>query len=84
MDTDADNKTRTILIEGMTSDACVQKVTAALKRVSGITIEAVRVGEAVIVCTYPAALSGARASILYAGYRAQPLEYGWGASKSGA
>ncbi len=80
---DGDNRTRTILIEGMTSDACVQKVTAALKRVSGISVEAVRLGEAVIVCTYPAALSGARASILYAGYRAQPLEYGWGTTKSG-
>jgi hypothetical protein len=74
---DEENRTRTIQVDGMLGEGCVQKVSAALKRVSGITIDSVRVGEAVVVCLYPAALGNARAALLYAGFKPRPLEY-WG------
>jgi copper chaperone CopZ len=41
-------RTRTIEIDGMTGDACVQKVTGALKGVHGVTTQSVKVGCATI------------------------------------
>jgi copper chaperone CopZ len=38
--------TRTLEIDGMSGDACVQKVTGALKGVSGVTTQSVKVGSA--------------------------------------
>lgn len=40
--------TRTLEISGMTGDVCVQKVTAALREVRGVSIQSVKVGRAVI------------------------------------
>jgi len=40
--------TRTLQIDGMTGDACVQKVTGALKSVHGVSTQSVKVGGATI------------------------------------
>lgn len=40
--------TRTLEIKGMTGDACVQKVTGALKSVQGVFTKSVKVGTATI------------------------------------
>lgn len=40
--------TRTLNIDGMSGDACVNKVTGALKDVQGVTTQSVKVGSAVI------------------------------------
>jgi copper chaperone CopZ len=74
----ASTRTRTILIEGMTSNLCIRKVEEALRRVGGITVESVTLGAAVVVCMYPAALGGARGAINYAGFQAQRREYSAG------
>jgi hypothetical protein len=74
---DEASRTRTLVIDGMKGEGCVQKVTEVLGRVGGIRLESAKVGEAVVVCLYPAALGGARAALLYAGFRPRPLEY-WG------
>lgn len=63
--------TRTIEISGMSGDPCVQKVIVALNRVSGVCIESVQVGRAVIGCVFPAAFVAACGAICYAGYRAR-------------
>jgi copper chaperone CopZ len=63
--------TRTIEIGGMSGDPCVQKVIVALNRVSGVRIESIQVGRAVIDCAFPAAFVAACGAICYAGYRAR-------------
>lgn len=40
--------TRTLDIDGMSGDTCVQKVTGALKNVQGVTTQSVKVGAATI------------------------------------
>lgn len=40
--------TRTLKIDGMTGDACIAKVTGALKGVAGVTTHSVKVGSASI------------------------------------
>lgn len=59
---------RSLAIDGMTGDACVQKVTGALLGASGVTVPAVTVGAA----TFDADQNGfnaARAAIGKAGYK---------------
>jgi copper chaperone CopZ len=63
-------KPRSIKIEGMTGDVCVNKVTWALKGVKGVTTEAVTVGSATVT-TDQAGCEAACAAINDAGYKSQ-------------
>lgn len=60
---------RTLEIDGMSGDACVQKVTGALKGLQGVTTESVKVGQATIGAD-PAGCNTACAAIEKAGYKA--------------
>lgn len=62
--------TKTIKIDGMTGDACVQKVTGALKGIDNVTTESVKVGTATIKAN-GAGCKSACAAIDKAGYKAQ-------------
>ncbi len=46
METMTKPATRTLTVDGMTGDACVQKVTGALKNVANVTTQSVKVGTA--------------------------------------
>lgn len=48
MDTATQTQTRTLEIDGMSGDACVKKVTGALKTVDGVETKSVSVGSATI------------------------------------
>lgn len=52
--TTANSATRTLQIDNMTGDACVQKVTGALKGVQGVTTQSVKMGHARIESDQPA------------------------------
>jgi hypothetical protein len=69
IDTKTKSTTKTIDITGMKDKACVQKVIAVLKRVSGVKIDSVQLGSATISCGYPAALAASCASLAQAGYK---------------
>ncbi|MEK6703465.1 MAG: cation transporter [Planctomycetota bacterium] len=64
------NSTRTLKIDGMTGDACVKKVTDALKGVAGVVTQSVSVGSATITCEQ-GACDAACAAIKNAGYTLQ-------------
>jgi copper chaperone CopZ len=64
---------RTIQIDGMTGDACTQKVTGALKAVRDIAVESVKVGSATINAD-KAGSQAACSAINGAGYRARDGE----------
>lgn len=59
--------TRTLEIDGMSGDACVQEVTGALKSVHGVTTQSVKVGAATIRADQ-AGCTAACAAIGAAGY----------------
>ena len=59
----------TLKIDGMTGDACVQKVKAALNAVAGCTVESVKVGEATCTCNEASAIDGACAAVNDAGFK---------------
>ena len=65
--TQTQSQTRTLEIDGMTGDACVKKVTGALKEVSGVETQSVKVGSATIKCD-KTACDAACAGIKAAGY----------------
>ena len=62
-------QTRTLEIDGMTGDACVKKVTGALKSVPGVETQSVKVGSATVKCDKPAC-EAACAGIKAAGFPA--------------
>lgn len=62
--------TRTITIDGMSGDACVKKVTEALKSVHNVTIKSVTVGSATIEADQNGC-NAACASIRTAGFKAR-------------
>lgn len=59
---------QTIQIDGMTSDACIQKVRSALVGVSGVTTDSVKIGTAHIRAD-KAGSDAARAAIGAAGFK---------------
>ena len=71
----------TLKIDGMTGDVCVQKVTAALKGINGITTQSVKVGEATILADQ-AGCKAACTAISGAGFPATELNHD-AASKNG-
>ncbi len=80
---------RTLTIDGMTGDACVQKVRTALNGVAGVATESVKVGSCTILCAQPAQCDAACAAIEAAGYhavdaRSRSQANGEGHSKSSA
>lgn len=60
--------TRTLEIDGMSGDACVQKVTNALKHVHGVSTQSVKVGSATIGAD-PAGFKSACAAVAGSGYK---------------
>lgn len=60
--------TRTLEIEGMSGDACVQKVTNALKHVHGVSMQSVNVGTATIGAD-AAGFKSACSAVAGAGYK---------------
>jgi copper chaperone CopZ len=62
-------KTHAIRIDGMSGDACVQKVTAALQGVQGVTEVSVTVGTATFTTEEQAKTQEARAAIVASGYK---------------
>lgn len=60
--------TRSLQIDGMTGDACVEHVKSALKSVQGVTTQSVELGKAVITSDSPAAFGAATAALRSAGY----------------
>jgi len=62
--------TRTLDIDGMTGDSCVQKVTGALKGVHGVTTQSVKVGAATIGAD-SSGCSAACSAIGNAGFKAR-------------
>ncbi len=69
MKTDTLASSRTIQIDGMSGDACVQKVTASLKNIPGVTTKSVTVGSAMIEADQ-AGCDSACAAINKAGFKA--------------
>ena len=65
--------TRTLTIDGMTGDACIAKVTAALKTVPEITDQNVKVGSASFSCD-GSHCTQARAAIEKAGFRVRGVD----------
>lgn len=61
---------RTLIIDGMTGEACVQKVRTALRGVKGVTAESVKVGRSTISCSEPEQCDAACAAIAAVGFRA--------------
>lgn len=68
----ATSTTRTLNINGMHGDACVQKVTGALKAVQGVTTQSVKVGSATIGADQ-GGCDAACSAIGKAGYKANEL-----------
>lgn len=66
--------TRTLDITGMTGDACIQKVTAALRSVPGITPQTVKLGCATITSDTQLKTDAAIAAIDSAGFKARELD----------
>lgn len=62
-------KTTTLAIDGMTGDLCVQRATAALKGVPGVSTVSVAVGQATIEAS-PAGCDAACAALAGAGFTA--------------
>lgn len=62
--------THTLDISGMTGDVCIQKVTAALRAVPGITPQSVKVGSATITSDSQAKTDSAIAAVVSAGFKA--------------
>lgn len=71
----ATSMTRNLQIDNMTGDVCVQKVTEALKGVSGVTNQSVKVGHAAITANQ-SACDAACIAIGAAGYPARELAPG--------
>lgn len=69
MATQNQNQTRTLEIDGMSGDACVNKVSGALKAVAGVETKSVSVGSATIKSD-KAGCDAACAGIKKAGYSA--------------
>lgn len=69
MNTATQTQTRTLEIDGMNGDACVTKVTGALKAVSGVETQSVKVGSATIKSD-KAGCDAACTGITAAGFRA--------------
>lgn len=63
-------ESHTLEIDGMTGDACVTKVTGALKNVQGVTTRSVKVGSATITSDQKAC-AAACSAITNAGYKAR-------------
>jgi copper chaperone CopZ len=61
----------TLTIEGMHCGACVRRVTQALQRVPGTTVEEVRVGAARVQAEDPASLIAALAKAGYPAHAEQ-------------
>ena len=57
-------------IEGMTGNACIQKVTTALKGVKGVEVDSVEKGNATIRCDSPELQKQACGAIKSAGFKA--------------
>ncbi len=70
MESTTKTNTRTLKIDGMTGDVCIQKVKTALQGVAGVTTESVRVGSATIKCATDAQCDAACAAVSAAGYKA--------------
>lgn len=69
--TDSDNaQSRTIKVDGMTGDVCVQKVSGALKDVEGVTTKSVTVGSVTIEADRDGYAAACKA-IKDAGYKVQ-------------
>lgn len=71
---------RTLKIDGMNGDACVQKVTTALKGVPNVKTDAVKVGEATIHAD-KAGCDAACNAINTAGYKSRPADANQGAGQ---
>ena len=61
---------KTIAIEGMTGDACCQKVKKALGNISGLKTESVKVGSATVHCENQGQFDQAATAINGAGFTA--------------
>lgn len=61
---------RTLEIDGMTGDACIQKVTGVLKNVAGVSTQSVKVGAAHIGADQ-AGCNAARAALGVAGFKSR-------------
>ncbi len=62
---------RTLKIDGMSGDTCIQKVKTALKGVSGVTTDSVKVGSATIHTEKPDQCQAACTAVTNAGYKAR-------------
>lgn len=62
--------TRTLKIDGMSGDTCIQKVKTALKGVAGITTDSVKVGSATIRSEKTGQCEAACTAVTNAGYKA--------------
>ena len=82
MKTETNATSKTIQIDGMHGDACVQKVTAALKHVPGVTTKSVSVGSAMVEADQ-AGCDAACAAINKAGYKSHLQSGDKGMDKSG-
>jgi copper chaperone CopZ len=65
------SNTRHLQIDGMTGDACVQKVTTALNSVKGVTTKSVQVGSATITCDDLSKCAGAIGALGAAGFKSR-------------
>jgi copper chaperone CopZ len=75
--------TRTITIDGMKGDRCVQQVNDALNGLNGVEVKSVAVGSAVLECRDEAACTTACGAITGAGYSAHLADRGPAGSKPG-
>jgi len=64
-------KSAKLAIEGMSGDACVRKVEAAIKSVPGVTADSVKVGSATIGCETQQQCDSCCSAITAAGYKAK-------------
>lgn len=64
---------RTLEIDGMTTEADVQKVGAALRGVTGVTTKSIKIGLAMVLADQTA-FNAARAAIGVAGFRSREAE----------
>ena len=78
--TTATSMTKNLQIDNMVGEACVQKVTGALKSVNGVTTQSVKVGHAAIESDH-SGCEAACAAIGKAGYPAREMHDG---NESGA
>jgi len=62
---------RTLKIDGMSGDTCIQKVKTALKGVAGVTTDSVKVGSATIHTEKSGQCEAACTAVTNAGYKAR-------------